>query len=289
MATPWDNAAQGYVEEWMPRFVPYHMDLIREVKLAPGQRVFVAAAGPGAEVLAAAREVGETGFVRAVDSSAMMASICREKVEAAGLKNVEVLHGDASEIDGGTWDAVLCAFGLWQLQDRVTVLKAWRKGLSQAGKIGILTWGPTEEDDLFERVARCLQHCEPDVASPNPKSFALRDPMNEMFEKADLTMVRHTVVRHTLSFKTAEAFIAALKESCTWRRVWEDLGDARLGKVAARFYGLVGGPDAPLAWSPPATLAIAGVPGSEIDIASRASVRVPVAGSHPPPPAVKTK
>lgn len=282
MATPWDRAAQGYVEEWMPRFVPYHMDLIREVKLAPGQRVLVAAAGPGAEVLAAAREVGDTGLVRALDSSAMMASICKEKVDAAGLANVTVVQGDASEVDGGPWDAILCAFGLWQLEDRVSVLKSWRSALANNGKVAILTWGPVEEDDLFERVARCLAHCEPEIASPNPKSFALRDPMNEMFEAADLVMVRHTIVRHTLSFKSAEAFITALKESCTWRKVWEEVGDARMAKVAARFYGLVGGPDATLAWSPPATLAIAGVPGSEIDIASRASVRVPVSTSSMP-------
>ncbi|HEX7667736.1 MAG TPA: class I SAM-dependent methyltransferase [Polyangiaceae bacterium] len=283
MATPWDRAAQGYVEEWMPRFVPYHLDLVRETKLAPGQRVFVAAAGPGAEVLAAAREVGETGFVRAVDSSAMMASICKEKVDAAELKNVEVSQADASEIDGKTpYDAVICAFGLWQLEDRVSVIKSWANALNENGKVAILTWGPIEEDDLFEKVGRCLAHVEPDVASPNPKSFALRDPMNEMFEAADLVMVRHTILRHPLTFQTAEKFISALKESCTWRKVWEDIGDARMAHVAARFYGLVGGPDATLAWSPAATLAIAAKPGSEIEIASRASVRVPAAGSVPP-------
>jgi ubiquinone/menaquinone biosynthesis C-methylase UbiE len=279
MATPWDRAARGYVEEWMPRFVPYQLDLIREVKLLPGQRVLVACAGPGAEVLAAAREVGATGFVRALDSSAEMAAICKEKVDAAGLKNVEVIIGDASECDGGPWDAIICAFGLWQLKDRTAVLNAWRPTLSEAGKIGILTWGPIEEDDLFEKVGRCLEHVEPSVASPNPKSFANRELMAEMFEKSELTMVRHTIVRHMLTFKTAEAFIGALKESCTWRRIWEELGEARLAHVAARFYGLVGGPDATLVWNPPATLAIAGVPGSEIDIASRASVRVPAATS----------
>jgi ubiquinone/menaquinone biosynthesis C-methylase UbiE len=288
MATPWDRAARGYVEEWMPRFVPYHLDLIREVKLLPGQRVLVACAGPGAEVLAAAREVGETGFVRATDASSEMVAICKEKVEAARFKNIEVHRADASDCTGGPWDAIVCAFGLWQLKDRVAVLSEWRKHLSDAGKIGILTWGPVEEDDLFERVGRCLEHIEPEVASPNPKSFATREAMAEMFEKSDLTMVRHTVVRHTLTFKTAEAFIAALKESCTWRRIYDELGDARLAHVAARFYGLVGGPDATLAWNPPATLAIAGVPGSEIDIASRASVRVPATSLTPlPMPAIK--
>jgi hypothetical protein len=55
MGTPWDRAALGYLEEWVPRFVPYHLDLVREMALAPGQRVLVPSAGPGAEVLPVAR------------------------------------------------------------------------------------------------------------------------------------------------------------------------------------------------------------------------------------------
>ena len=106
--------------------------------------------------------------------------------------------------------------------------------------------------------------------------------MSQMFEEAELSMVRHTVVRHTMTFKNAEAFVTALKEAGSWRKIWEELGDARLARVAARFYGLVGGPDAPLTFEPPATLAIAGHPGAEVQIESRrASVRVPVPPSKP--------
>ena len=54
MATPWDRAAAGYLDEWVPRFVPYHLDLVRELALHPGARVLVASAGPGSEVLAVA-------------------------------------------------------------------------------------------------------------------------------------------------------------------------------------------------------------------------------------------
>src|SRR4051812_28616351 len=70
MGTPWDRAAARYLEEWVPRFVPYHLDLVQELALAQGQRVLVASAGPGAEVLAVARAVGDRGAVRATDASA---------------------------------------------------------------------------------------------------------------------------------------------------------------------------------------------------------------------------
>jgi hypothetical protein len=88
-------------------------------------------------------------------------------------------------------------------------------------------------------------------------------------------MVRHTVVRHTLSFKSAEAFVRAMREACTWRRIWEELGDARLERVAARFYERVGGPSMPVSFDPPATLAIAALPGAEVELEHRPSVRAP--------------
>lgn len=276
MATPWDRAASRYVEEWVPRFTPYHLDLIQEVKVEPGERVLVACAGAGPEALAAARAVGPSGFVRATDEDREMVAICDGQAKAAGLANVKCESTDGGDVSGGPWDVIVCAFALWHLKDRPGALKAWAQALKPNGKVAVMTWGPTEEDDPIERVTRCLQHLEPDYLPPSPRILSERDSMGQMFEEAGLTMVRHTVVRHTLAFKRAEDFFLALKEASTWCDIWEELGEARMSRVAARFYGLVGGPDAPLSWEPPATLAIAGLPGQEIEVASRRlSVRVP--------------
>jgi len=32
MGTPWDQPATQYLEEWVPRFVPYHLDLVQELR-----------------------------------------------------------------------------------------------------------------------------------------------------------------------------------------------------------------------------------------------------------------
>src|SRR5262249_42280341 len=105
-----------------------------------------------------------------------------------------------------------------------------------------------------------------------------RDAMAQMFDRGGLAMVRHTVIRHAMSFRTAEAFVRAMREACSWRRIWEELGDAKMDRVAARVYETVGGPDAPLTFAPPATLAIAALPGAEVELAHRPSVRVPSLG-----------
>ncbi|HEY8088505.1 MAG TPA: methyltransferase domain-containing protein, partial [Polyangiaceae bacterium] len=264
MATPWDRAAAGYLDEWVPRFVPYHLDLVRELALHPGSRVLVTSCGPGSEVLAVARAVGDRGFVRATDKSEEMVRICREQLKTAAFANVEAAVADAKEVGEGRWDAIVCAFGLWQMEDRGALLRAWAEGLSPTGKIGVLTWGPPDHDGPFEVLARCVKELEPALHVPSPRVLAEREPMAQLFDEGGLAMVRHTVVRHTLAFRTAEHFVGAVKEACTWRRLWEQMGEERFSRVAAKFYEWIGGPDETMSFDSPATIAIGALPGAEI-------------------------
>jgi SAM-dependent methyltransferase len=278
MATPWDRAAAGYLGEWVPRFRPYHTDLVHELALRPGLRVLVVTSGPGAEVLAVSRAVSPGGFVRATDTSPEMVALSAGEVARAGLEGVACAVADAGDVSGGPWDAIVCAFGLWQIEPaaRAAALDAWRGALRPRGKVGIVTWGPSEPDDPFERLGLALRAVEPQHDVPNPRVLAARESMEAMFDTAGLALVRHTVVRHTLTFPTSEAFVRAMREACTWRRRWEELGDVRMERVARAFYEWTGGPDVPLTFEPPATLAIAGLPGAEIELATRPSVRVPL-------------
>jgi ubiquinone/menaquinone biosynthesis C-methylase UbiE len=283
MVTPWDRAAASYLAEWVPRFVPYHLDLVREMALREGERVLVTSAGPGAEVLAVARAVGPSGHVRATDKSVEMVRLCREQVARAGFGSfVECEEADAIDASGGPWDAVLCAFGLWQLRLPAEALQSWAKELAPRGKVGLIVWGPTDPSDPFAQLDASLRDLEAAVLPAeepegSSRTRTSREAMSAMFDEASLAMVRHTVVRHTLGFKTAETFVRAMREGCTWRRVWEDLGDERMERVAARFYASWGGqdsgPDKPLAFDPAATLAIAALPGAEVELAHRPSVR----------------
>lgn len=275
MGTPWDRAGARYLEEWVPRFVPYHLDLVQELALTQGQRVLVVSAGFGAEVLAVARAVGDHGFVRAIDESAELVAICGQQVERAGFKSVVAAQADPTDASGGPWNAVVCAFGLWRTVNRVEVLRSWGAALGPNGKVGVLTFGPPDDDDPFEMLRTALRELEPNAEATPARIDATREGMTELFEKAGLSVVRHTVLRHTITFTSAEAFVDAIREGRTWRRVWDELGPERMGLVTAKFYDRVGGPTAPLSFEPASTLVIAGRPGTEIDLQSRASVTVP--------------
>lgn len=283
MGTPWDRAVGRYIEEWVPRFVPYHLDLVQELALARGQRVLVASAGPGAEVLAVARAVGDRGVVRATDASAEFIGLCREQIEKAGFPAVTCEQAEPDDVGAGNWNAIVCAFGLWRIADRPALLKTWGNALVPSGKVGILTFGPPDESGPFEMLARALREVEPNASAIPARTAADRESMTKMFEDAGLVLVRHTVLRHTVTFPSAEAFTAAIREGRTWGRVWDELGEERMGLVTARFYESVGGPLEPMSFEPAVTLAIAARPGAEIELASRSSIKVPALPSSVPP------
>jgi ubiquinone/menaquinone biosynthesis C-methylase UbiE len=275
MGTPWDRPATRYIDEWVPRFVPYHLDLVHELALAEGQRVLVPSAGPGAEVLAVARAVGAKGAVRATDASPELSSVCEAQVRRAGFSSVTVECAGPEDIGVGGWNAIVCCFGLWKVADKQALLERWRGALVPTGKLGILTFGPSDESDPFEMLGHALRELEPNAATAPAPLACDRTTMTGMFEKAGLSLVRHTVLRHTISFQTAESFVASIREGRTWRSVWDELGEERMGLVAARFYDHVGGPTAPLSFSPAVTLGIAALPGAEVELASRPSAKAP--------------
>lgn len=275
MGTPWDRAGAHYIEEWVPRFVPYHLDLVQELVLAPGHKALIVSSGPGAEVIAVARAVGDKGHVRATDPSAEMVGIASAQVKRAGFTNVAVERAEPRDAAGARWNAIICAFGMWKIENRTDVLKSWAAALTPSGKIGILTFGPPDDSDPFTMLAQSLRELEPGAQTAPAGIPADRDSMHAMFDEAGLSLVRHTVLRHIVSFPSAEAFVAAIREGRTWRRVWEELGEERMNLVTARFYDRLGGPTAPLSFEPVVTLAIAALPGAEVELLTRPSAKAP--------------
>ena len=282
MGTPWDDVAgaaelEAYLAEWAPRFVPYQLDLVGEMALRAGARVFVPYAGAGQEVLAAARAVGDDGRVLATDPRANLVAVCSEQVRRARFeKTTQVRVATPDDAKAGPFEAVVCTFGMFKVEDRSSVLRAWGNSLAGDGKIGLLTWGPADLGGPLADLTAALREIEPTVAAPSDGLPPTRDDFADLFDSAGLALVRHTVLHHTLSFATAEAFVRALTLGSTWGQLAAELGEVRFSRVTARFYDLQGGPTGALAFRPAATLAIAARPGSEVQLTVRPSVKVPV-------------
>jgi len=76
--------------------------------------------GTGASALAAAERVGPTGRVVAVDFAEQLLELGRARARARCLDNVRFAVGDLTRLDvpDGSFDAVVCNFGIFVAPDR---------------------------------------------------------------------------------------------------------------------------------------------------------------------------
>lgn len=260
-ANCWDGAASPYFDLWVPRLIPYHEDLVRRAVPRPGERVLVTAAGPGAELLPISRALAGRGELVATDSCPEMIAHARSEATKAEIQMpLELRVADASDTLGRKWDLILSSFGLWQLEDRILVLRAWRDALADGGRVAVLEWGPPEPHGPFELIGQALETVAPDLAAvQRTHGLASRESMGEMLSSAGLQMVRHAVVRNLMAFGSAEGFLQTMCLGGPFVKFADALGRDRTQRIGEVFYAMIEPPSArtPLSFSPAASIAIA--------------------------------
>lgn len=282
MGIPWNRAAPAYTATFLPRFLPYHHSFVEELAVKEGDRVLSPVCGPGTDALSFARTIGSAGKLRATDPDASWTETVVTRFREAsvsGHASFEV--APPTDASGGPFDVIATAFhGLDAVAER-HALEAYRDALSTHGKIGRLEWGPSTDDDPFDAFLDALAEYAPSFdVQESVDAIVDRSALAKLFESAGLTMVRHTVIRHTVVFATAEEYLDGLVLSLRYRDAFVRLGETTVQKVRARFFDRVGGPTAALSFQPAATIAIAALPGAEVELPHRPSVRVP--RSSPP-------
>ncbi|MGL4618785.1 MAG: methyltransferase domain-containing protein, partial [Chroococcidiopsis sp.] len=90
------NSRINYDNEFRYRFAK---PLIELAQLKPRQRVLDVATGTGIVAIAAAKIVGDAGYVLGVDISTGMLAQARHKVELEKLQNIELIEADADDLN----------------------------------------------------------------------------------------------------------------------------------------------------------------------------------------------
>ena len=142
----WDAAAAGWRKQWAvfetsAQFVNDRLVELAEIK--PGNRVLDVATGIGEPAVTAAKFVGAEGRVVATDQSTGMLAIAKERAAGLGLNNIEFQATDAEALDfpEGSFDAVVCRWGLMFLPDIAAALAGIYKSLVRGGKFSTSVWG----------------------------------------------------------------------------------------------------------------------------------------------------
>src|SRR5260221_11996711 len=132
-----NEAAAGYDRPLAPittHFVPF---LLRAAHIAAGMRVLDIAAGTGLAAEAALGAVGPTGHITAADFSPAMVEKARGRFANAKNVSVAVEDGHALSFPDGSFDAVVCMFGLMFFPSALRGLTEFRRVLRPSGRAAV--------------------------------------------------------------------------------------------------------------------------------------------------------
>jgi len=109
---------------------------VREAGIEPGDRVLDFGCGPGSYTVAAARVVGETGRVYALDVHPLAIKSVRTAASRAGLSSIEIIQsGRPTALEEGSVDVVLFYDVFHELEEPDVVLRELHRILKPDGTL----------------------------------------------------------------------------------------------------------------------------------------------------------
>lgn len=186
------NAASDYFDHPANTFWGrYGRRTVERLQLAPGARVLDVCCGSGASAIPAAEMVGPNGSVVGVDLAENLLELARAKAKQRGLSNIEFRSGDMTNLafDDGSFDAVVCVFGIFFVPDMQAALTELKRVLRTGGKLAITTWGPRFFEPATSAFWTSVRTVRPDLYKGfNPwDRISEVDDLRSLLLSADLT------------------------------------------------------------------------------------------------------
>lgn len=209
----WDRVAGGWKTWWPTIEVAAQGVSERLLALAgvvPGQRVLDLATGIGEPALLAARRIGTDGTVVASDISSAMLDIARERATRMGIAQVSFLQADATRLPfvDGSFDAVLCRWGVMSLPEPPRVLAGIRRLLSPGGAFATAIWVEGERGRPLACLAEALSRemsGEPQATPAAVRPGSSRQALLDALAGAGFEAVRTGTLALTLTWDSADA------------------------------------------------------------------------------------
>lgn len=225
------DAGAGAYDRLTGRWSRMYISRVMEAaSVKTGSHVLDVATGTGDAAIVAADLVGSTGRVVAVDISVPM---LREASAKAAGQQIEFVEADAQHLPfaHGTFDAVVCLFGLMFLPDQVAALNTWRRMLRPNGAVVATAWDSPAHAPFAGLVAEALCTQLTGDREELLRPFSLSDPETsvKLFRAAGFADIKVALETHASAFGSfADDF-------------WEPI-EAGGGRLGQAYHGLA--PDA---------------------------------------------
>jgi ubiquinone/menaquinone biosynthesis C-methylase UbiE len=196
-----DEVAPAY-DEVVPFFATFGEHLVRHCDLRPGQRVLDVAAGRGALAVPAARAVGASGEVVAVDAAPRMVELLRATAPA----NVAAYVMDAERLTlaDASFDTVLCGFALHLFTNPDRALAGIHRVLRRGGTFAFSTVGAPYVPGPWDFYGELLGEFSALIDDPYPARQ--HDELADLCRQAGFTGVTSVVDEVRLELRDAAAF-----------------------------------------------------------------------------------
>jgi ubiquinone/menaquinone biosynthesis C-methylase UbiE len=175
--------------------------LVEYARPKPGMAVLDLATGTGEPAISLAGRVGAEGHVTALDLSADLLEIARERSRQRKLTNLSFEHADAQRLPfpGASFDLATCRFGVMFFADVGLALRELKRVLRPGARACFAAWGPFEQPYWQSTMGVVLRHVGgPAIAPgredpfrfsrPGSLSSALRDAGFDQSEEETRTV-----------------------------------------------------------------------------------------------------
>jgi SAM-dependent methyltransferase len=121
--------------------------LVDYARPRPGMNVLDLASGTGEPAITLAVRMQDTGHVTALDQSADLLEIAKQRAQARGLKNFTTSQGDAHHLPfpDNSFDLATSRFGVMFFRDPVVALRELHRVLRPGARACFLAWGSFEQ------------------------------------------------------------------------------------------------------------------------------------------------
>ena len=195
----YDNAAPGWQKWWKTiekATQEVSKRLVELAEIKPGSNVLDIATGIGEPALTAAKQVGNTGHVLAIDMSPQMLFFAKERAISLGLQEVvEFKEGDAETVDlpSSTFDAALCRWGLMFLPNPKAGLSNIYESLVKGGHFAAAVWASPEKVPFISVPMNIVlkETNSPSPRTPGPFSMSDQNNLKKLYEESGFI---HTVI-----------------------------------------------------------------------------------------------
>lgn len=210
----WNKFSSGW-KKWdelvMDFLKPMGDEIIRLIDPQKNDIILDIASGTGEPGLSIARKLSG-GKVIMTDLSEEMLAIARENAALKGIRNIETVVCDVSELPfpDNTFDAISCRFGFMFFPDMQLAAKEMVRVLKPGGKIATSVWNVPEKNfwvtATMGTINKNMELPPPPPGSPGMFRCAKDGFIADVFSQAGLKNISQVEVSGKLNCKTVDAY-----------------------------------------------------------------------------------